>query len=56
MYHADENSKYRFSYQNPNIKEIYKNFLIEPGSKIAHDLLHVKYEIANDLGEIQVYK
>ncbi|NIA22607.1 MAG: 2Fe-2S iron-sulfur cluster binding domain-containing protein [Proteobacteria bacterium] len=43
LYSDDERSKVRKSYQNPQINELYKNFLEKPGSEIAHKLLHTHY-------------
>ncbi|MCL2066749.1 MAG: NADH-dependent [FeFe] hydrogenase, group A6 [Treponema sp.] len=43
IYTDDEKSQYRCSYQNPNITQVYKEFLGEPGSDKAHKLLHTKY-------------
>jgi iron only hydrogenase large subunit-like protein len=44
IYDADEQSTYRCSHQNPYIKQIYSEFLKEPGSHKAHELLHTHYE------------
>ena len=44
IYSDDEASMYRCSHQNPYIKEVYKEFLGEPGSHKAHELLHTHYE------------
>ena len=35
--------KHRFSHENESIKTLYNEFLIEPNSHIAHDILHTKY-------------
>ncbi len=43
LYNIDKNKKIRKSHENPAIKRIYDEFLIEPGSHIAHKLLHTKY-------------
>jgi iron-only hydrogenase group A len=48
IYDADERSEYRCSHQNPYIKRIYEEFLGEPGSRKAHELLHTSYA-ARDL-------
>jgi len=48
IYTDDEKSTLRCSYQNPHISEVYKEFLTEPGSHKAHELLHTEY-IARDL-------
>ena len=42
IYRKDRNIKRRNSYENPKIKKLYKQYLIKPNSKIAHELLHVK--------------
>jgi len=39
----DENSDIRVSLDNPDIKNIYRKFLGYPGSLIAHEVLHTKY-------------
>lgn len=41
---VDVNSFQKYSYKNADIKNIYENFLIEPGSKISHELLHTTYK------------
>lgn len=43
LYSADKKSKYRRSHQNPEVKELYKEFLDKPNSKKAHKLLHTHY-------------
>jgi NADH-quinone oxidoreductase subunit G len=43
LYKDDEQSKLRCSHQNPDIQAVYKEFLGEPGSHKAHELLHTKY-------------
>ncbi|WP_319476613.1 NADH-dependent [FeFe] hydrogenase, group A6 [Marispirochaeta aestuarii] len=43
MYADDEKSVIRCSHQNPEIKQIYKEFLGKPLSKKAHELLHTNY-------------
>lgn len=42
-YTHDANVEYRKSHDNPEIKEIYKNFLGEPLGHKSHHLLHTKY-------------
>jgi NADP-reducing hydrogenase subunit HndD len=32
------------SYENPDVIHVYKNYLTEPGSELAHKLLHTHYE------------
>jgi iron-only hydrogenase group A len=43
IYKDDESSVIRCSHQNPEIKQIYKEFLGKPLSKKAHELLHTNY-------------
>ena len=43
LYNRDLNSIVRASHKNPNIIKLYNDFLIGPGSKIAHKYLHTKY-------------
>lgn len=43
LYDMDSKSKIRCSHNNPDIISIYKNFLEKPGSDIAKELLHTKY-------------
>ena len=43
IYDHDEAKAYRCSHQNPYIKKVYTEFLEEPGSHKAHQLLHTHY-------------
>ena len=43
LYNADKNLPYRKSHENPDIKTIYAEFLGEPGSHKAHEVLHTTY-------------
>ncbi len=43
IYHDDEKSTYRCSHHNPYIKQVYDEFLGEPNSHKAHELLHTHY-------------
>ena len=43
LYSIDEKSTIRKSHENPIIKQIYKEYLEEPGSHKAHKLLHTSY-------------
>ena len=43
IYDEDENLPIRKSHDNPEIKEIYEEFLGSPNSHKAHDLLHTHY-------------
>ncbi|MBR1376192.1 MAG: [Bacilli bacterium] len=44
LYSEDENLDLRLCHENPNIISIYENYLENPNSKIAQELLHTKYE------------
>lgn len=43
IYADDRKQTLRCSHQNPYIKKLYEEFLGEPGSRTAHELLHTKY-------------
>ena len=43
LYQDDLDLPYRKSHDNPEIKAIYEEFLGEPGSHKAHELLHTSY-------------
>jgi NADH-quinone oxidoreductase subunit G len=43
IYAEDQGKTIRKSHQNPSIKKIYEEFLGQPGSPKAHELLHTKY-------------
>jgi NADH-quinone oxidoreductase subunit G len=43
IYSIDKEFKVRKSHENPAIQELYKEFLGEPGSELAHHLLHTSY-------------
>lgn len=44
LYNIDSHKKFRTSKDLPDIKKIYEEFLKEPGSEIAHKLLHTSYK------------
>lgn len=44
LYDIDKDKKERKSHKNPYIKTLYEEFLGEPGSGIAHELLHTSYK------------
>ncbi|MGI5936753.1 MAG: NADH-dependent [FeFe] hydrogenase, group A6 [Oscillospiraceae bacterium] len=44
LYSEDERQKLRQSHNNPQIQELYRKFLGEPNSHLAHQLLHTTYE------------
>ncbi len=43
LYELDKKSVKRRSYENESIKTLYKEYFIEPGSHVAHDILHTSY-------------
>ncbi len=43
LYDDDKNLTYRKSHKNPEITAIYEDYLGEPGSHKAHELLHTSY-------------
>ena len=43
LYDIDENRPIRKSHENPAIQALYKDYLGEPGSHKAHELLHTTY-------------
>ena len=44
LYSEDKNdTKYRKSHENPDIKKLYDEYLKEPGSHLSHELLHTSY-------------
>lgn len=43
LYFIDENSKLRFSHENPDIKKLYDDFLDKPLSHKSHMLLHTEH-------------
>ena len=43
LYSEDERQTIRQSHNNPQIKALYKEFLGEPNSHLAHELLHTHY-------------
>ncbi len=43
LYHDDDTSEFRKSHENPACIKVYEEFLEEPGSHIAHEILHTHY-------------
>ncbi|MDD3164760.1 MAG: NADH-dependent [FeFe] hydrogenase, group A6 [Oscillospiraceae bacterium] len=43
LYAIDKGNPLRNSYENPDVKALYKNYLSKPGSYRAHSLLHTTY-------------
>ncbi len=44
LYSEDERQTLRQSHKNPQVQELYKKYLGEPNSHIAHELLHTTYQ------------
>ena len=44
IYQSDKESRIRYSYRNPDIEKIYRDFLGEPLSPISEELLHTSYQ------------
>ena len=44
LYTIDERSTIRKSHENPQMKEIYRTYIGEPGEHRAHVLFHTNYE------------
>ena len=44
LYSEDEAMTLRKSHENPNVKELYDNFLGTPNSHKSHELLHTEYK------------
>jgi NADH-quinone oxidoreductase subunit G len=49
IYKIDVDKKIRKSHQNPDIIKLYDEFLGEPGSHKAHELLHTSYTPRKDI-------
>ena len=43
LYRADEASDVRTSHENSSVKAVYDDFLGNPGSHLAHEILHTTY-------------
>ena len=44
LYKMDKHDVLRKSHENPEIKELYASYLVEPGSEKAHAYLHTQYQ------------
>ncbi len=44
LYNEDKRLTFRKSHQNPYVKKVYDEFLKNPGSEVAHHLLHTHYQ------------
>ncbi len=47
IYREDEGKPLRKSHENPDIQKLYQVFLGQPGSHLAHELLHTTYQRRN---------
>jgi iron-only hydrogenase group A len=52
LYEIDSGMKNRYSFENESVKALYKEFLIEPNSHIAHEVLHTKYFNRKKTGQV----
>lgn len=43
IYSLDERSVLRKSHENPEVQELYEEYLKEPGGELSHELLHTTY-------------
>lgn len=43
LYDIDQKATFHKSHENPNVQALYKEFLGEPNSEVAHHLLHTSY-------------
>ena len=43
IYKIDQHRKLRRSHENPDVIRLYDQYLGEPGSEVAHELLHTVY-------------
>ena len=61
LYTIDSKRQYRQSHRNPDVQLLYKEFLKEPCSELAHHLLHTHYadrkkaEPVSDFSELKKY-
>ena len=44
LYELDKEAQIRFSHENPSVNALYKDFLGEPNSHLAHELLHTAHK------------
>jgi iron-only hydrogenase group A len=44
LYSIDDNKQFRRSHENPEIEHLYADFIGEPASEKAHELLHTHYQ------------
>jgi len=49
IYREDEGKPLRKSHDNPDIRKLYEVFLGQPGSQLAHELLHTTYQRRNKI-------
>lgn len=49
LYKIDENEPVKVSHRNPEVIELYEDFLGEPGGHKSHELLHTKYNVRDVL-------
>ena len=49
LYEDDHTKAIRKSHENPHIQKLYKTYLGEPGSELAHKLLHTHYTVRQNI-------
>lgn len=49
LYNLDNSSKIKVAHENPDIKNLYREFLVKPGSSEALELLHTIYEEKSEI-------
>ena len=49
LYHIDERDSIKVSHRNPEVAELYENYLGEPLSHKSHELLHTHYQVRDVL-------
>ncbi len=53
LYKADEAAPIRKSHENPDVKALYEDFLVEPNSHKAHKYLHTSYASKGRFGKMK---
>lgn len=49
LYNIDMNESLRVSHKNPEVIELYKDFLGQPCGHLSHELLHTHYKVREDV-------
>lgn len=51
LYREDEGKEIRVSHKNEQVQKLYEEFLVEPNSHLAHELLHTSYHARTQFPE-----